>query len=412
MLRLAYLVSQFPETHESFIVREIHAVTSQADIDLTIFSLKHCRDRFIQDEAKPFLERTRYPSVATSARGFGTVVTTAGGRRCVRDVIEAYGTKPRALLKAVGTLVRAAGILPALRALGTQHVHAHWATMPALAAYFLRQAAGVRYSITAHAWDIYADSTMLRQKVRAAEFLVTCTRTNGEHLRSIAGSENRIVVAYHGLDFAHVPSPRFERSGRFSILAVGRLVEQKGFSHLLKACSLLASKGRSFECRIIGDGPLRRTLQRELSSYGLDAAVTLNGSVRLSEVFDAYGRASAFCAPSVVAADGDRDGIPNVIIEAMSQGLPVVASQVSGIPEIVRHAVTGWLVPPSDPFSLALALEKVATGGAQVRSCAEAAYQLVRTEFDAQRNSRVLVELFRGAQPTGANCQPTSHRSV
>jgi glycosyltransferase involved in cell wall biosynthesis len=267
--------------------------------------------------------------------------------------------------------------------------------MPALAAYFLKRAAGFRYSLAAHAWDIYADTTMLKAKIEAAEFVVTCTRANREHLEAISGNATPIVVSYHGLDFERVSSPRFDRAGELSILAVGRLVEQKGFRHLVEACALLATKGRTFRCRIIGDGPLRSSLQREIQDRGLNDVVTLSGPSPLPEVFDAYRKATLLCVPSVVASDGDRDGIPNVIIEAMSQGLPVVASRVSGIPEVVREGETGWLLPPGDAAALAEACDAVAKGAPEAARRAAAAHAFVRREFDVTTNTAPLLDLFR-----------------
>ncbi len=406
MLRLAYLVSQFPEAHESFITREVQAVGDAPDVELTIFSLKHCRDRFIQDEAKPFLDRTRYPSFRASAGGFPTLVSTPGARRCLREVLAAYGRRPLELAKALGTLVRTAAVLPALRRLGSPHVHAHWATMPALGAYFLKHAAGLRYSITAHAWDIYADTTMLREKVEAADFVATCTGANRRFLETTIGSEGKIVVSYHGLNFGSIPPPCFGRSGELSILAVGRLVEQKGFIHLIEASALLLEQGRKLTCQIVGDGPLRGELAREITRRGLDGRVTIAGRQPLTAVFDAYRRCSVLCVPSVVARDGDRDGIPNVIIEAMSQGLPVVASDVSGIPEIVRPGRTGWLVPPGEVSGLADAIGEVMDRPDEARQRAMAGHELVREQFDAGRNAASLLTLFRDSAASASLRSP------
>ena len=408
MVRLAYLVSQFPETHESFIVREIQAVTRTPDVELAIFSLKHCRDRIVQDEALPFVRITRYPSPWKSAYGIWTLTSRPGARRCARLVLDAYRGRPKEQAKALGTLVRAGGMMPALRRLGSPHLHAHWATMPALAAYFLKSAGGLRYSITAHAWDIYTDTTMLREKIEAAEFVVTCTGANVEHLRSLAGPGSAIVLSYHGLDFERIPAPRFERRGIASILAVGRLVEQKGFSVLVDACSLLTRRGVALDCRIIGEGPLRGALQGQIRDLGLESAVTLAGALPMTEVFEAYRKATVFCAPSVVAGDGDRDGIPNVILEAMSQGLPVVASRVSGIPEVVRDGDTGWLVSPGDAPSLAQALEQALNEHGVACQRAEGAYQLIRAQFDADRNAAELIEMFRTVSERRVQGRPTA----
>lgn len=395
MIRVAYLVSQFPETHESFIVREVQALARRTDLQLTIFSLKHCRDRIIQQEARPFLGCTRYPSARASARGAAVLLRSPRARQCLVEVIREYRARPSGMARGVATLVRAAALIPALRQIGRPHIHAHWATMPALAAYFLRRVAGARYSLTAHAWDIYADATMLRSKISEAEFVVTCTAANRDYLATLAGAATPVVLSYHGLDFDHVMPPTFARTGTLSILAVGRLVEQKGYRHLIDACALLAERGRAFHCRIIGNGPLRGALQRQIDARGLRDRVTLTGPTPLTQVFQAYREATVLCVPSVIAADGDRDGIPNVIIEAMSQGLPVVASNVSGIPEVVRPEETGWLAPPGDAAALAQTIDAVAADATQATRLAVSAHAFIGQHFDAGKNALQLVDLFR-----------------
>jgi glycosyltransferase involved in cell wall biosynthesis len=266
--------------------------------------------------------------------------------------------------------------------------------MPALAAYFIKRVSGTPYSITAHAWDIYADTTMLPQKLQAAEFIVTCTAANCEALSSLGARPERVFLNYHGLDFAHLPTPTWDRDGNLRILAVGRLVEQKGFAELVTACQLLQQREVPFRCQIIGDGPLAPALQNLITHHQLAEAISLPGTLPQAEVFRAYQRASVFCAPSIIAQDGNRDGIPNVILEAMSQGLPVVASAVSGIPEVVRGDATGWLVPPGNAQSLAATLQEIQQRPEEARRRAVAAYQLVRSQFDVRDNTAALIQLF------------------
>jgi colanic acid/amylovoran biosynthesis glycosyltransferase len=236
---------------------------------------------------------------------------------------------------------------------------------------------------------------MLREKMDAAEFVVTCTAYNRDYLARNIGSKTPVFLSYHGVDFETLPTPTFGPRSGLAVLAVGRLVEQKGFRHLVEACAILAGSGRSVQCRIIGEGPLRESLAHEIERRRLGALVALEGVRPLAAVFDAYRQSTVLCVPSVVAGDGDRDGIPNVIIEAMSQGIPVVASDVSGIPEIVRDGRSGWLVPPADPAALARAIAEVADRPEEVASRTAAAHQLIREQFDANRNALALLERFR-----------------
>jgi glycosyltransferase involved in cell wall biosynthesis len=300
----------------------------------------------------------------------------------------------------VTTLVLAGGVLSEARRRGVEHVHAHWATMPALAAYFMRRIEGLPYSLSAHAWDIYAERTLLREKMLAAEFVVTCTAANRETLVELGVPREKVHVSYHGLDFGALPTPRFDRTGPMRLLAVGRLVEQKGFAFLIEAAAELRRRGHALELRIIGEGPVRGALEERLTARGLEDAARLPGQLPQREVFEAYRWASCFVAPSVIASDGDRDGIPNVVLEAMSQGVPVVSTAVSGIPEVVRPGETGWLAPPGDAEALADAIEAAHrdASGALPR----AAHALVRREFDVTRNVAVLVTWLSGSLMTAS----------
>jgi glycosyltransferase involved in cell wall biosynthesis len=268
--------------------------------------------------------------------------------------------------------------------------------MPALAAYFIKQVGGVPYSITAHAWDIYAETTMLREKLQAAEFIATCTAANCEELMHLGAQRERVFLCYHGLDFDRLPPPIFDWRPGLHILAVGRLVEQKGFAYLIKACHLLYQRNVLFHCQIIGDGPLAAELRHMIGRYRLDHVISLVGTRSQEEVFHAYQEATVLCAPSVIAQNSDRDGIPNVILEAMSQGLPVVASQVSGIPEVVLPNKTGWLVPPADAAALAATLQEINQAPEEARRRAMAASELVRSHFDVKKNIATLLQLFHG----------------
>jgi glycosyltransferase involved in cell wall biosynthesis len=319
--------------------------------------------------------------------------------------MSAYHSRPGEGAKAVVTLLLAAAIIPTIRRLQLRHIHAHWATMPALAAYFVKQVIGIPYSLTAHAWDIYRETTMIREKLEAADFVVTCTAANLAELRSLGADPKRLFLSYHGLDFAQLPPPCFERPSGLRILAVGRLEETKGFADLMRACDLLSGSNVRFSCDIIGSGSQAGALRNLISQYGLTKAVNVLQPRRHSEIISAYQLYTVLAVPSVIGRDGDRDGIPNVIIEAMSQGLPVVASSVSGIPEVVQPN-TGWLVRAGDPAALAAALRETYAGARDVRQRLVAAYELVRNRFDVDRNTATLLGLFsRSTLLAGLDCR-------
>jgi glycosyltransferase involved in cell wall biosynthesis len=402
--RFAYVSSRYPEPLQTYISREVVAVGHALGAAPPFLSLKRAPLGIRMADSA-----AHAPTLRGAVRALPRVFRSVRTRRFVRDVLGAYRRRPADRAKALVTVVLAAALVPVLRRYGIQHLHAHFAAMPGLAAYFLHHLTGVSYSIAAHGWDIYVDTVMLREKLESAEFVVACTRAGQTALAQRGAPSDRTVLCYHGVAFDGVRPPVFVRDDlTLRIVAVGRLVEQKGFGHLVEACWLLRRRGLRFECRIIGDGPLRADLRRRISEFGLDRVVRLEGTLSQQDVFAAYRRGGVLCAPSVVAADGDRDGIPNVILEAMSQGLPVVGSRISGIPEAIEHGTTGWLVDPADPHGLAEALLEVSSEPADALRRAQAAYARATAAFDVERNVLPLVELLirRRAARRGAAGQP------
>ena len=255
----------------------------------------------------------------------------------------------------------------------------------------------VPYSVTAHAADIYVSPLLLRTKLAAGDFVTTCTGYNRSHLAEVAPeASGRIVLAYHGLDLE-----RYDPTSRFpstvpTMLAVGQLREKKGFIHLLHACRDLADRGMAFRCEIIGEGPQRADLERGMQDLGLEHHVAFLGAQSHDEVIDAYRRARLFVLPCVVGDDGDRDGIPNVILEAMAMSLPVVSTRHSGIPEVVEHGATGLLVPPADSTQLADVWSQVLEDPAAGEEMGVQGRAVVLERFDVEHNVRTLWDRFSG----------------
>ena len=188
------------------------------------------------------------------------------------------------------------------------------------------------------------------------------------------------------------------------ILSVAQLTERKGLRHLVDACRLLVDRGRSFRCEIVGDGPLRAMLQQQVEALGIGEQVRLSGPLPYPEVVERYRHATAFVLPCIVAPDGDRDGIPNVILEAMAAAVPVVSTPVSGIPEVLRDGETGLVVPEGDARAVADAIERLIDDPPLGTQLGAAARAFVRSEFDLDRNIARLVDRFRslGSAPSVA----------
>lgn len=246
-----------------------------------------------------------------------------------------------------------------LQELGITHLHAHFANVPTATAEIAQAFTGLSYSITAHAKDIYlSDSGALDRRMAKAEFVLTCTDFNRRYLEQISTSRTPIHLAYHGLDVNRFsPAPKTQQSEIPLILSVGRFCEKKGFPYLLKACHTLKQVGLSFRCAIVGYGPLEKSIRKQISTLGLDDHITLVGKLTQDQLIEYYQQADIFVLPCLVTDDGDRDGIPNVLLEAMAMEVPVVSTTISGISELVESNQNGVLVPEKDALSLAQALE-------------------------------------------------------
>ena len=291
---------------------------------------------------------------------------------------------------------RAAARLAALmRAQGVGHLHAHFISEPAAVAELASRLAGTGYSLSAHAKDIYLSRPeVLRRKLAAARFTVTCTEYNRRALAALAGGAP-IHRMYHGIDHvAFAPRPRAPAQEAPLILAVGRLREKKGFATLIEACALLRDAGRDFRCEIVGYGEDQARLESRIRAARLGEHVVLTGKLAREQVIERYARAAALVVPSQVASDGDRDGIPNVLLEAMAMELPVVASAVSGIPELVENDRNGLLVAPGEPRDVAEALIRLLDDESLRERLGRAGRRAVLEGFDNDRNLALLARLL------------------
>jgi glycosyltransferase involved in cell wall biosynthesis len=281
------------------------------------------------------------------------------------------------------------------------HLHAHFATLATTVARLAGHFADLPYTFTAHAHDIFSDAVEpadLARKVRDAAGVVTVSEFNLSHLRSRhPGDAAKIRRIYNGL-----PLDRFAweapRARPRRVLAVGRLVEKKGFEHLIDACRILADRGREFEGRILGSGLLEGQLAERIRKQRLEGRVVLAGNRPQVEVVRELRAAAALAAPCVTASDGNRDGLPTTLLEAMALGTPCVSTDVTGIPEVLRDGETGLMVPQRDARALADALEVLLEDPEQRVQLAKAARQRIEADFEVHRNAALLGKLFAAAQ--------------
>jgi len=279
------------------------------------------------------------------------------------------------------------------------HFHAHFSHDPTTMTLYASWLTGIPYSISAHAKDIYAqEKRQLIDKIARARFVVTCTGFNQKYMQNLNGSSTPVFKCYHGIDVTRFAVP--DRSGREDvprILSIGRFVPKKGFPVLLDALHRLKNEGLSFQCHLIGGGPLENQLRQFVQQYGLQGDVVLLPALAQNKLLAYYEKATVFALACEVQADGDRDGIPNVMVEAMAMGVPVVSTAISGIPELIVDRENGLLVPQRNAAALAKALKEVLTQPDFARALAKAGRDSVEQEFDAFKNIRRVGSLLSQA---------------
>jgi colanic acid/amylovoran biosynthesis glycosyltransferase len=389
--RVGYVLKVYPRYSETFIVNEILAHEA-AGLSIHIFSLRPPRDTHFQDAISRVRAPVTYlPDGAVKMEGFWSALLEAESMPGFRAGIEAGRSAPADEVLAALLLARE------VRHRRLDHLHAHFASGAASVARIAAAFAGVTYTLTAHAKDIFHESVRdddLERKLRDAAATITVSDYNVGYLKKRFGpAASRLMRIYNGLDldrFAYgAPDDRSRR-----IAAVGRLVEKKGFATLVEACALMRGGGVGFVCEIIGTGEQEGELRAQIERLGLDASVLLRGPQPQTEVIEAIRTAAALAVPCVEAADGNRDGLPTVILEAMAVGTPCVATDVTGIPEVVEDGITGLMVRQRDAAGLAAALERLLEDPPLRVRLAAAARRRVEAGFDGRQTTAVLREVF------------------
>jgi colanic acid/amylovoran biosynthesis glycosyltransferase len=400
LARITYLVSRFPHVSETFIAHEISAVSAQPELDVELRSLFPPRDRTVHPVARPWLARLRRPSLVEAAAGVVWWLRRRPLRLAssVGLIVAAHARRPRRLARALATFPIAAAHAREIAANEVDHVHAHYASYPLLAAWICARLVGAPYSFTAHAHDLFIDQSFLRRGMADARFAVAISEFNRRFLARY-GCRTPVHVVHCGIDVSRYRfRPRAPAAaGRPTrLLCVASLQEYKGHRVLLDALAA-GPELSGVEVDLVGDGPLRRQLQRLAARLGLAGRIRFHGSLPEPDVAALLERADLFVLPSVVAGDGQMEGIPVALMEALAAGVPVVASRLSGIPELIREGETGLLVSPDSPRDLRRAMARLlAEPGAKSQDRARAGRRLVEREFELRRSAETLARLFRG----------------
>jgi glycosyltransferase involved in cell wall biosynthesis len=400
--RLIFILKGYPRLSETFIAQEIRALEDRG-FAINIVSLRFPTDKHVHPVHREIAATVRYLPEYLYQEPWRVLRSwfKAGFRR---GYWRAFGQWIRDLLRdPTPNRARRFGqacVMVAELPRDATRLHAHFLHTPASATYYAHLITGMRWSCSAHAKDIWTSPDWdKREKLATLDWLVTCTRDGYEHLREIAGPLDRekINLVYHGLDFERFPEPPLHRrdlKGPLRILSVGRAVPKKGFADLLQALALLP---REVDWRFhhIGGGPLLDNLKSLAETLQIAKYIHWQGSAPQEAVLEAYREADIFVLASCIAEDGDRDGLPNVLMEAQSQKLAVIATSLAGIAELVVPGETGLLVPPGAPENLSGALLRLMRDPALRLRLAEAGYERVRSEFALERGIDDLERRFR-----------------
>lgn len=422
---IAYILKGYPRTSETFIINEIYLL-EQLGLRLRLFAVKriegqknHAVVEAIQapltylPEATPLSEdsfpswfRTNLPRFAPAVRKVfrnGKRAFFAAAAEMVKFSIayrHAFFSLPRTvfLKEFLQACYIAAEIVDEPK---VKLIHAHFCHGATTIAMFVSRLTGLPFSFTAHAKDIYLrelnPGDLLPKKLQRARFVVTCTCANKTHLDAVCPDGARVHTIYHGLDTSKFrPSLRGRRPNRKPlVLSVGRLVEKKGFDYLVRACRKLKERGHDFECLIVGGrDKYADVIERLIRELQVEDVVTLRDAVTQEELKHIYEEAAMFCLPCQVTDAGDRDGIPNVLAEAMAMELPVISTNISGIPEVVQDGVNGLLVSSKNVDELVLSMEAVLSNPGFGERLGKAARKTILEVFDSSANTVVLNDLF------------------
>jgi len=403
--RIGVVLKGYPRLSETFIAQELAALERRG-LALAIYSLRHPTDgathpvhgeivapvvylpEYLRDEPRrvwrAWRAARRLPGYRTALAAWRADVARDRTANRVRRFGQA--------------LVLASELSPDIG-----HLHAHFLHTPASVARYAAMMRGLPWSVSAHAKDIWTTPEWeKREKLASCAWATTCTRANAEHLRALVDDPSRVDLVYHGIDAKRFPPTGKPASAVRSdarpvvILSVGRAVEKKGYDDLLPTLARLPA-ALDWRFEHVGGGPQLQGLKEEARALGIAERITWFGALAQPDVLARYRAADVFVLSSRVAGDGDRDGLPNVLMEAQSQGLPCVATAVSGIPELIEDGVTGLLVPPRDRDALARALARLVGDPALRTRLGEAGRERTLRDFALERGIDRLVERFDGA---------------
>jgi glycosyltransferase involved in cell wall biosynthesis len=403
---VAYVTTTFP-TLAAFIESEVHRLV-QRGVRVRVYTLRAVGTEY-QPEHEPLVGLTRAVGSPLSLSSWAALLGWLVRRPhvlvpSVLRMLWASRRDPYALAGHLGYLPAAAAVAREVERERIEWVHGAWAHFPGSVAWLASRLTGRRFSLAAHAGaDLYRTQAFLADKVRAAEFVSACVRGNADMLRALAGPTARVEWIYHGVDLRRFDGRGRARDPEPLLMCVGRLAPPKGFDTAIRALGALKSRGLAPRLIVVGDGPERAALEALARTEGVADRVTFAGALTHGALLPLYRRTWMLVAPSVVLASGRRDGIPNVVVEAMAMGVACVGTRAAGLEEVIVPGETGALSTPGDPTSLADALQPLLEDATQVDRLGANARARVLRDFDAERNFERLFALFDDAARAAAD---------
>ncbi len=397
--KTAYVLLWFPKPSETFVFREVVNLQKMG-MHLEVFSL-------YGELTEDMSEEMRAASKHVERLGLARLKSVVSDwsywlRRQRNETLTLFREVPfrrwRGLEKSAENLwASLCGATLARRFVerGIEHIHAPWASGPATAAWVASRLTGIPFSFTARAWDIYPPDACLPDKLREAAFVRSETRRNIDYLKEICGGDaDKIHLTYNGVPLKALHEAPVPMRPPYNFLALGRFVGKKGYDFLLRACKLLADSGLDFHLTLAGDGPKAGHLKNLANHLGVADRVSFPGFVTYDRVSELFRGADLFLMPSVVDSSGDRDGIPTVIMEALLHRVPVIATDVSGISEVIEDGTTGLLIPEKDAAAIATAVIRMVEDRDSALLTAQRGKERVLRQFDPARNHRRVFDLY------------------
>lgn len=360
-MKIVYILETFPSVTESFILNEILQLKKRG-IDISVVALRKSKNLQVDQVAVYYIDLLSWRGLIRKVQFIS---------KHMQRVVQYLIANRRTFLGAIGKSFRSIKYMllsvDALEQVGlrnVQHLHAHFASMPADLAIVMSELSQIPFSISAHAHDIYTDPQSLIPKINKSQFIVTCTRFNQKFLRELSHNcdHDKIHHVYHGIKLSEWPlriKHRRNHKLEINILTVARLEEKKGLIYLIDSVILLLGNGYDIILKIIGDGSLYQLFQKYIKDRELDSNITLLGSKSHLEVKEYFQKADLFVLPCIQAGNHDMDGLPNVFPEALASGVPVISTDLSAIPELIENENTGLLVKEKDSEAIAAAVIKI-----------------------------------------------------